>query len=342
MKMWHLRFAITSTCNLKCKYCNSHGKLENGLSDKEIREIIQAARSREFERLHWTGGEPLVKKNILDIMRFTKNIGYIEQAITTNGLMLAGQVNDLVDAGVTRFNVSIDTMDPNLFKEITTVDGLPKVLKGIEEILEKSDKNIKLNMVVMKDNLNEVGNFINYADEKNRNYGKERILVRFLQFFPCQPNQLKIEGQAYWKREYITEEDILNQVKKLGPISQIDNKDIIGDNPTMIYFSIKGKKAKIGLLAMFNWNYVCGDCHKLRVTPQGFTSCCLSDPDMFKIEGLSLKDKEKLIDFMINRRNTIVAARADRKHYRRNLGEVRFGKDLEGLDVEEFYKLLKK
>lgn len=339
MNNWHLRFAVTSACNFKCKYCHSHGKLEKGIPDDEIKEILKAAYENNIQRVHWTGGEPLVKKNILELMHYAKDLGYQEQSITTNGQLLGPLARPLVDAGVSRFNISLDTLDPDLFGEVTTVYCLDQVLQGLDAVMTQTDKTVKINMVVMKDNLHEVGRFIKLADGYNTRFGQERILIRFLQFFPCQPNQLSTEGQTYWKQEYVTEKEILMEIAKEGAVERTLNCPFAGDNPTMRYYKIMGKNVSFGLLAMFSWGYVCGDCHKLLITPQGMTSVCLNDNEMFKIQGLPYEEKKALIAKMIDRRNVLIAAHPERKHYRKNLGEVRFGKTMQGMELEEFYKI---
>lgn len=183
MEDWHLRFGITSNCNFRCKYCNSHNSHSKDMSDKDIKEILEAAIENGVKKIHWTGGEPLFKTTITEFMKYAKKLGYEEQSITTNGFFLERKANDLKESGISRINVSLDTMDSSKFKNIVGIDALDKVLKGIDKMLEITDCLIKINMVVMKDNIKEITDFINYAIEKNNKYGKERIIVRFLQFF---------------------------------------------------------------------------------------------------------------------------------------------------------------
>lgn len=183
MNKWHLRFAVTSNCNFNCKYCNTNNNLVPELSDNEIKEILKAVHNIGIVKLHWTGGEPLVKKDLYKYVKYAKSLGYIEQAITTNGYLLEEQATKIIDAGISRVNISLDTMNKEKFKEITGRDGLEKVLKGIYKILEKSACQIKINMVVMKDNIEEVNDFISFANEINNKYKSKRIIVRLLQFF---------------------------------------------------------------------------------------------------------------------------------------------------------------
>lgn len=341
MEDWHLRFGITSNCNFRCSYCNSHNSVSKDMSDKDIKEIIEAAKNNSVKRIHWTGGEPLFKNSICEFMKYAKELGYEEQSMTTNGFFLERKVEELKDSGISRINISLDTMNKEKFKNIVGIDALDKVLKGIDKMLEKTDCLIKINMVVMKDNINEIKDFINFAIEKNKIYGKERIIVRFLQFFPCNPNQLEEDGQNFWVNEYITEVNILNELKKLGTIKEISRKQISGDNPSMRYYRINDT-ITVGILAMFSWKYPCGSCHKLRISPQGNISVCLNDKNVVKIDNTSLEEKNKIIKNLLQKRENIIEKNIERKHFRSNLGEFRFGKTGKEANIEDFYEMLRK
>ena len=341
MEDWHLRFGVTSNCNFKCSYCNSHNIHSEDMNDKDIREILEAAISNKIRRIHWTGGEPLFKNNICEYIQYANEIGFEEQSMTTNGFFLEKFAETLKDSGISRINVSLDTMDRKKFKNIVGVDSLDKVISGIEKMLEITDCLIKINMVVMKDNINEVTKFIDYAMKQNEIYGKERIIVRFLQFFPCNPNQLEKEGQQYWIDEYITEGDIINEIRKIGNLTEVSRRTIKGDNPSMKYYKIE-EKITIGVLAMFSWKYPCGSCYKLRISPLGQATICLNDKKTAKIVNISLEEKKKIINDMINRRKFIIEKDIARKHFRNNLGEFRFGKNEKEAKIEEFYEMLRK
>lgn len=339
MDKWHLRFAVTSNCNFNCKYCNTNNNLIPELKNKEIKEILAAAHNIGIMKIHWTGGEPLVKKNLYKYIQYAKDLGYREQAITTNGFLLEEQATKIINAGISRVNVSLDTLNNKKFEEITGRDGLQKVLSGINKVLEDSNCKIKINMVVMKDNIEEINDFIAFANKVNNKFKKERIIIRFLQFFPCNPNQLSEKGQEYWRDEYITEEAIINEIKKKGNTIEIKKEKVEGDNPTIKYFNVNGNTT-IGILAMFSWKYPCGGCFKLRITPFGYASCCLNDEKMYKIIDTTLEEKEKILREIVERRYTVIENRKDRKHYRKKLGEIRFGEKGQGLELNKFYEMI--
>ena len=341
MENWHLRFGITSNCNFRCSYCNSHNAHSKDMSDEDIKEILEAAISNGVKRIHWTGGEPLFKSTICNFMKYAKELGYEEQSMTTNGFFLEEKAEDLKESGISRINISLDTMDREKFKNIVGIDSLDRVLAGIEKMLEITECLIKINMVVMKDNINEIKNFIYYAIKQNTKYGKERIIVRFLQFFPCNPNQLEEEGQNFWVNEYITEVNILEELEKIGEVKEISRNEISGDNPSMRYYRV-ADKITVGILAMFSWKYPCGSCHKLRISPQGNVTVCLNDKESTKITGLSLEEKTEVIKKLIDKRENIIEKNKERKHFRNNLGEFRFGKTDKKANIEDFYEMLRK
>lgn len=339
LKKWHLRFGVTSNCNFRCKYCNSHNTYSSNLEDREIKEILDASFSNGIIRVHWTGGEPLFNDNICKYIKYANEIGYTEQSITTNGFFLEQRVKDLKESGISRINVSLDTLDKQKFNNIVGVDALGKVMAGIEKMLEMTDCLIKINMVVMKNNLNEIRTFLNYAKYQNLKYGKERIIVRFLQFFPCNPNQLEEDGKQFWANEYITEKDILNEIKKEGETREISRIEICGDNPSMKYYRVS-EKLTVGILAMFSWKYPCGACYKLRISPQGRATICLSDALTVKLIGKSIDEKREILKELINRRENIDDKGFTRQHFRNSLGEFRFGKSEKQVNMEDFYKII--
>lgn len=339
MNKWHLRFAVTSNCNFNCKYCSTNQKRNPELNDNEIKEMLLAAKRSGIEKVHWTGGEPLVKRNLEDYIAYANEIGFKHQSITTNGYLLKRQAKKLIKSGINRFNISLDTLKKDRFKQITEIDGLNKVLEGIEEVLENSDCDIKINMVVMRENLEEINKFIQLAKEANKKYERKRMIIRFLQFFPCNPNQLQENGQEYWKKQYVSEQEIIEEIEKENKLNSLENEKIQGDNPTMKYFKVDDYTI-VGILAMFSWKYSCGNCHKLRITPYGYASCCLNDEETYLLTGKTLEEKEQIIKGVIERRNTVIEARTDRKHYRKKLGELRFGEKGNEMQVDEFYKIM--
>ena len=160
----NLRVSVTQRCNLQCIYCHAEGEKapEAELPLDDIREILRVAASLGMRSVKFTGGEPLVREDILEIVRAVPP--GLESSMTTNGILLERYARDLRDAGLLRINVSLDSLDPECYREITGHDRLSDVLAGIEAALEAGLTPIKLNMVVLKGiNEDEVDSFLEYV-----------------------------------------------------------------------------------------------------------------------------------------------------------------------------------
>ena len=163
-KVTNLRVSVTQRCNLRCIYCHAEGEkspeAETPLSD--IREILRVAASLGIRSVKFTGGEPLVREDILDIVRAVPR--GLESSMTTNGILLKRYARDLREAGLSRINVSLDSLDPACYRDITGHDRLSEVLEGIDAALGAGLTPIKLNMVVLKGiNEDEVEAFLGYV-----------------------------------------------------------------------------------------------------------------------------------------------------------------------------------
>lgn len=303
---------ITSFCNYECVYCSKiHPKVY--LAKNEITEILEAAYHAGIKRVHWTGGEPSCHPSLIDCVYAAKEIGYEEQIMSTNGSFVS--IDRLLASPIDRFNVSLDTLNGHLFSKLTNRNNLQQVLDFITMAAD-AYKTVKINCVVMKDNVKEIPTMIERFSKLNM-INRNNIVLRLIQFYPSNPNQIDSEGQNYWASQYVTYEEIL---KKIGKHKATQTE---GDNPTFKYFELEDYPLKVGILAMFSWNYICGGCMKLRITPYGEASICLSDEKTFCLKGLSLEDKTETIRDAMRRRETINTK--SRQHFNPHLGMFRFG-----------------
>ncbi|HSV88651.1 MAG TPA: radical SAM protein [Bacteroidales bacterium] len=168
----YLRISVTDRCNLKCRYCMPEGNVRffkpgEILSFEEIREAIKVAVSLGIDKIRLTGGEPLVRKDIVDLVRMIASVeGIKDLSLTTNGLLLNGFALPLADAGLTRINVSLDTLDPIKFSALTRGGNLDLVLAGIEAAKSAGLNPIKVNCVIKSNHLEPdavaVKNFCNH------------------------------------------------------------------------------------------------------------------------------------------------------------------------------------
>lgn len=332
MKSWHIRMAITSFCNYECSYCSkNHPNIY--LSLDEIRRILLSAYSLGIKRVHWTGGEPTCHPQFLDCVREAQKIGFEEQIVSTNGSSVGENLRALCNSPIDRFNVSLDTLNPELYEKLTGKKYLKRVLSHVECIVN-TGKLVKINCVVMKDNLEEIPDMIKFFSAFNT-AENQKVILRLIQFYPSNPNQLGLEGKTFWKNQYISNEEIM---KRMGDFCE-SKSHVVGDNPSFKYYNIKGFPIQVGLLCMFSWDYVCGECLKLRITPFGGASVCLQDEKIFNLKGLDFEETRKVIHEAMNRRQNILSTQT-RKHFRPQLGMLRFGANGNSADIIDFKKII--
>jgi len=179
----NLRISLTSRCNLSCIYCHAEGEKDPDaeMSTEEILEIMNVAAKFGIRSIKFTGGEPLIRPDILEILRAVPP--GIESSITTNGILLAEMADELKKAGLRRVNVSLDSLNPETYRKITGCDRLGDVLAGINAALMAGLTPVKLNMVVLAGiNDNEIDDFLNYV-RGNRNLVLQ--LIELMHFKDC-------------------------------------------------------------------------------------------------------------------------------------------------------------
>ena len=179
----NIRISLTKQCNLSCIYCHREGEKasKDQLSAPEIAEILQLAAEFGIRSVKFTGGEPLLRPDLQEILRSVPKS--MESSLTTNGTFLAGLARELKDAGLRRVNVSLDSLNPETFKKITGVDRLPDVLEGITAALEAGLTPVKINMVLLEGiNDHEIDDFLAYV-RGNRNLILQ--LIELMNFNEC-------------------------------------------------------------------------------------------------------------------------------------------------------------
>lgn len=329
MLKWNLRFGLTSRCNIRCQYCLPAGKqpVITQPSQEEAVEVLRAAFEIGFRRVHYTGGEPTVRRDFVDILRAAKGIGYTQQIVTTNGYRLHHFIEEAVDAGLTRAIISIDTLDEqkNLF--ITRAHFHSQTMRSIERAVELLPTLTKLSCVTMKDTLDELPAFVDFARRLNER-GPGRLAIKLNQFFPSNPAQLTDEGDQFWQDQFVEEDKILEALAKAGDMKPVARESIEGDNPSYNYYEIGDSGVMVAVLAMFSWGYPCGGCWKLRISPQGLATICISQKNPPVLWGMSYEEKLETFKRLTGYRDSPQFDEdfPDRKHYRPQLGELRFDK----------------
>jgi len=279
-KIEYLRISVTDLCNSRCKYCmppegvefKSHDEI---LSFEEITNIVSVFAKLGIKKIRLTGGEPLVRRDIVDLVRKISNIkGINEVALTTNGLLLKKYAKQLKEAGLDRVNISIDSLDKEKYSLITRRSNLKDVFEGIEEAKKVGLEPIKLNTVLIKDfNDNEIEDLVNLT--KDNNYD-----LRFIEL-------MTIGDTSNWSRDrYLSNEIVLEKMKDLKPITKI-NKSSPAD-----YYQIPGYKGRVGLINPISCRF-CSNCNRVRLTSTGNLKLCLHSDIEYNIRKYAY-DKEKL------------------------------------------------
>jgi cyclic pyranopterin phosphate synthase len=275
----YLRLSVTDRCNMRCRYCmpaEGVAKLchEDILSYEELYRIARSAVALGIEKIRVTGGEPLVRKGIVEFLARLAGIPGLRQLVlTTNGLLLGKMADDLRAAGVQRLNISLDSLRPDVFGQITRGGDLSRVLAGIAAA-ERAGFPIKLNMVVMRGiNDEEIIEVASLAREK-------RHTIRFIEYMPA----IREEG---WQSLLVPGREIMARIGEHFRLSQVIRKDLAG--PAQEY-RITGGAGTIGVITPITGHF-CGDCNRIRVTASGIAKGCL-----FSGPGVDLKPHVKAVD----------------------------------------------
>jgi cyclic pyranopterin phosphate synthase len=260
----YLRLSVTDRCNMRCFYCMpSQGVANKGhdavLSYEELFQIAEAAVSIGIEKIRITGGEPLVRAGIVDFLQRLSGIqGLRHIALTTNGLLLSDMAQGLRQAGVQRLNVSLDSLKPETFSEITRGGDLAKVLAGLFVAELAGFPPPKINVVIMRGiNDDEILSFAEMTKIRGNS-------IRFIEYMPV----VKEEG---WQRYCISGEEILTRISESYQLEQIDKGPFAGPSRD---FKIPGAAGSIGIITAVSGHF-CSDCNRIRVTSTGQAKGCL-------------------------------------------------------------------
>lgn len=263
----YLRLSVTDLCNYRCQYCMpAEGvcKLEHGaiLTVEECVEVVRAAAACGVTKVRLTGGEPLVRRGLLDICRGISAIPEIKElCLTTNGSLLPELAEPLRRAGADRLNVSLDTLRPDRFAAMTRVGRLEDVRRGLEAARDAGFSHTKLNVVLMKGfNDDEIPDFVDIAR-------RHPIEVRFIELMPIG------EGK---NAEFLSAEAVLEACPDLRPVE--------GSGVARRYRP-PGGRGTVGLISPLSHRF-CGDCDRIRITADGKLKPCLHSDQELPLRGL--------------------------------------------------------
>lgn len=287
----YLRISVTDRCNLNCCYCEprkrimklSHNEI---LSYEEILRLVRIGISLGITKIRVTGGEPLVRKGIYDFLTCLRALKGLEDiSLTTNAVLLEENLERLEKAGITRINISLDTLDRDKFRQITGHDSFERVWSAVLKAHARGFNPIKLNTVVLPgvndDEMTDLAH-LSFAYPFH---------IRFIEYMP-------IGTSTFIRRPQISAPDMIDRLKSLGRLIPVKNE--IWDGPAR-RFKIEGTKGEIGLISAMSHHF-CRQCNRLRLTAEGRLRTCLLSDRFEDLKGplrSGCSDKQ-LADIIVN------------------------------------------
>ncbi len=269
-----MRISVTDRCNLRCVYCMTEEGMtflprSEVLSFEEIARVARVARELGVSSLRLTGGEPLVRKGVTSLVKMLSDIGFEELALTTNAMLLSSLAAPLVDAGLTRVNVSCDSLRPERFAAIRRRGDLATVLSAMDVAEEAGLRPLKVNVVLMRGtNDDEILDFAAFARRTGR-------IVRFIEFMP-------LDADAHWGRERLVPgQDVYATINAAWPLDDTGR----GGTAPAERFRFRDGNGEIGLISSVTQPF-CGTCNRLRLTADGALRNCLFSDDEHIVRDL--------------------------------------------------------
>ena len=263
-----LRVSLTDRCNFRCFYCLPHGEppiapKEQMLSYEEIEYVCEIFVSLGIEKLRLTGGEPMLRRDIETIIRKLtplKASGLRDLALTTNGYYLPDRSQSLKDAGLDRVTISLDSLKRDVFKRMTGVDVLDKVLAGLAAAKDAKLEPIKINAVIVRGhNEDEVADFAAFAREYD-------VKMRFIEFMPLD------SGHEWSREDVVSGKEIRDRISERFPLVRVEVAR--GSETSSRYRFADGAPGEIGIIAPVTEPF-CGACSRIRLTADGQIRTCL-------------------------------------------------------------------
>jgi len=259
----YLRISVTDRCNLRCVYCMPEEGIEQLpheqiLTFDEIERVCRISTELGISKIKLTGGEPLVRKGLPDLLGKIKRIPGIEQVtLTTNGILLKDQLNELMCQGLDAVNISLDTLNRDCFQKITRRDLLNEALEGIQEALRYPGISVKINCVP----LGIEGQDLCEIAELARKYP---VHVRFIEMMPIGCG-MEFKGMS--------EEELTELLEKRFGSLTLYQGEPLGNGPSR-YYEAQGFEGKLGFISAVSHKF-CKDCNRIRLTSQGYLKTCL-------------------------------------------------------------------
>jgi len=287
-----LRISVTDKCNMKCIYCMPQHNIK-WFEDKEILSFQEIVRITSIfadlgiNKIRITGGEPLLRPYLENLITDLKKISKIKTiSMTTNGMLLEEKIDQLSSAGITSLNISLDTFSEERFKTLNGISNLNRVIKGIQKARDLGLK-IKINTVVIRNwNHDEIINFAKFARDYN-------VLLRFIEFMP-------LDGTGIWNNDLVvSKNEIINKISSnFMDIFPLKDSNYQCSDPETIYNFADGK-GEIGFISSITEPF-CNNCDRVRLTSDGKFLTCLFDQKGYDLKSLirSGKTDKDIMDYI--------------------------------------------
>ena len=258
-----LRISITQRCNFNCFYCHREGEdniKETEMTPEEIERIVRISSKLGIKKIKLTGGEPLLREDIVEIVSRTSSIpGITEVAITTNGTLLKKYSNQLREAGLTRINVSLDTLRPKTFRKITCTNSIKTVIEGVKKAVQVGLSPVKINMVVLKElNEDQIWEMIHFTIENN-------LILQLIEFEG-------LEGDEIFEKYHLDLDKIEDELEESAweiRIRKMQHRKKI----------LLNGGGEIEIVKPMHNTLFCENCRKMRITSDGKFKPCLFRSD---------------------------------------------------------------
>jgi len=269
-----LRISVTDRCNFRCVYCRSadpenHIPNSTLLTWDELRRISTIMVGLGIKKIRVTGGEPLVRAGVEDFIAYLRDIGVQDLSITTNAHLLAERCQQLVDSGLQRINISLDSLDPVRFRAITRTRSFENVIAGIDAAQASALRPIKVNAVLVRGfNDTEVEAFAGFARDRD-------LSMRFIEFMP-------LDADRHWRRDLVvTAAETKRRIEALWPLVPIAHER----SETARKYRFADGRGEVGFIAPVSQPF-CGYCSRIRLTADGKIRTCLFSTEEHDVRAL--------------------------------------------------------
>jgi GTP 3',8-cyclase len=274
-KVDYLRISITDRCNERCLYCMPEGfkgwkEREEILSYEEILRVVRIAASMGFRRFRVTGGEPLVRRDVVSFIRKMKQIPGVESiGMTTNATLLAPLALPLREAGLDSINISLDALDPVIYRRITGSELSP-VLEGIQAALHSGFERVKLNTVLIRGmNDSEIWPILNFAADNG-------LVLRFIELMPVSLTEVLNE------KNFLPVGEVMQMIRERDGLVPLASERPLGNGPAT-YYRLSKLKVTVGFIGAITNLHFCEQCNKMRLTADGKIRPCLGNHNEYDL-----------------------------------------------------------